>query len=150
MGVEITPNGTYGTTMPTMPRPLMKFMMGMMNTFLKLQGKHLLTLTTTGAKSGKEHSVSLGWVPDGDKAWLIIASAAGAAKNPAWYYNLARNPDKVWIDVDNHKYQVQPESLKDAAYDKAWNQILAVAPDYAKYKTQTDRHIPVIRLTPKN
>jgi len=120
------------------------------NTIIKLRGGRILTLTTTGAKSGNEHSVPLGWFPDGDNAWLIVASAGGAAKHPAWYFNLARNPDKVWIEVDNRKLQVQAESLKDAAYDKAWNQIVAEAPNYGPYKEKTDRHIPVIRLTPKN
>lgn len=149
MGVELTPNGTYGPTLPNIPRPLQKVVFGLMNTFIRLQGGQILTLTTTGAKSGIERSVSLAWFPDGDNAWLIVASAAGAAKHPAWYFNLARNPDKVWIEVNNRKLQVQAESLKDAAYDKAWNAIVAKAPNYGGYKEKTDRHIPVIRLTPK-
>jgi deazaflavin-dependent oxidoreductase (nitroreductase family) len=91
----------------------------------------------------------LGWFADGNNAWLIVASMGGAAKHPAWYFNLARNPDKVWIEVDKRKLQVQAESLKGAAYDNAWNQIVAETPTYGGYKEKTDRHIPVIRLTPK-
>jgi deazaflavin-dependent oxidoreductase (nitroreductase family) len=149
MSVEITPKGSYGATIPNFPRPLMKVVFGMMNTFIKLQGGHILTLTTTGAKSGKEHSVSLGWFPDGENAWLIVGSNSGEAQHPAWLFNLARNPDKVWIQVNGRKIQVQPESLQGAAYDKAWKQIVAKASNYAGYTTKTDRRIPVIRLTPK-
>ena len=149
MSVEITPKGSYGATMPNLPRPLMPVMYGVINIFIKLQGGRILTLTTTGSKSGNEHSNPLGWFPDGDNAWLIVASNGGAAQHPAWYFNLARNPDKAWIQVDGRKIQVQSESLQGAAYDKAWNVIVAKAPTYAGYKTKTDRHIPVIRLTPK-
>src|SRR5258708_21049227 len=115
MGVELTANGTYGATMPNLPRPLQKVMFGLFNTMTKLSGGQILTLTTTGAKSGKEHRVALGWFPDGDNAWFIVASAGGAAKHPAWYYNLARNPNKVWIEFNSPKINVKPESLDGAA-----------------------------------
>src|SRR4051812_1414465 len=107
MGVELTPSGTYGATMPNVPRPLQGLMFGLVSAFIKLRGGHILNLTTTGAKSGKERRVPLGWFPDGDNAWLIVGSAGGAAKHPAWVYNLARNPDKIWIEVDNRKIHVQ-------------------------------------------
>lgn len=150
MGVELTPNGTYGQNMPMPPRFLRGIMYGLISFMLTRQGGHLLKLTTTGAKTGKEHTVPLGWFADGENAWLIVGSNGGAAKHPAWFYNLARNPDKTWIEIDNRKIPVQPESLKGAAYDKAWNEIAAVAPNYGAYKEKTDRLIPVIRLTPKN
>ncbi|MBI3971316.1 MAG: nitroreductase family deazaflavin-dependent oxidoreductase [Chloroflexi bacterium] len=62
-------------------------------------GAPLLLLTTVGAKTGKTRRTVLGWFPDGDKSWLVVASYAGAARHPAWYFNLAKNPDKVWIEV---------------------------------------------------
>jgi PPOX class F420-dependent enzyme/OxyR family protein/deazaflavin-dependent oxidoreductase (nitroreductase family) len=49
----------------------------------------LLILTTTGRKSGAERAVPVGWFPDGNGNWLVVASANGATDNPAWYYNLA-------------------------------------------------------------
>jgi hypothetical protein len=44
----------------------------------------------------------------------IVASAGGAARHPAWYFNLARNPDKVWIKVDGRTLQVQVDSCHPA------------------------------------
>src|SRR5262245_43076204 len=105
MTFKTTPNGTYGATMPSPPRwlrPLMKPMMGLVSAMMRRRGIRLLRLTTTGAKSGRVHEVDLGWFPEGDN-WLIVASAAGSAKNPAWYYNLAHNPDKTWITLDGRK-----------------------------------------------
>ena len=150
MGVELTPNGTYGAAIPNIPRPIMKVVFGLLSTFIKLRGGRILDLITTGSKSGIAHRVPLSWFSDGDNAWLIVGSMGGAAKHPAWYFNMVRNPDKVWIEVDKDKIQVQGESLKGAAYDTAWNKIVAAAPNYGAYKGQTDRQIPVVRLTPKN
>ena len=149
MGVEITPHGSYGPTMPNIPRPLRRIMFGLVSLSLILKGAKILRLTTTGAKTGKEHTIPVRWFPDGNDAWLIVGSAGGAAKHPGWVFNLARNPDKVWIEVDKRKIQVQPQSLKDAAYDKEWNRIVTEAPSFGAYKEKTDRLIPIIRLTPK-
>jgi hypothetical protein len=40
-------------------------------------------------KSGLERTDPADWFPGTDGSWLIVASAAGAARNPAWYYNRA-------------------------------------------------------------
>src|SRR4051794_12322161 len=48
-------------------------------------GFNVLVMTTVGRKSGVERSNPVGWFPGKDGSWLIVASAAGAAKNPAWY-----------------------------------------------------------------
>ena len=39
-----------------------------------------------GAKSGTERVSPMVYFPDGDRM-LIVASAAGAPKNPDWYHN---------------------------------------------------------------
>jgi hypothetical protein len=48
-----------------------------------------------------------------------VASAAGAARNPAWYYNLAAHPDKVWIETAGRKATVTAEQLHGAERDQA-------------------------------
>ncbi len=146
MPVEITPNGTYGAQMPRMPRGLMKMMGGLISFMISRRGGKLLTLVTIGSKTGRTHEVELGWFPDRENTWLIVASAAGAAKHPAWYFNLARNPDKVWIVVDGRKVKVHPESLKGDEYEQKFKEIAAAMPNYGEYRTKTDRVIPVIRL----
>ena len=156
MPVEITPKGTRGVNIPRLPRPLNKAALGLMAGFMRLRGAkptpfrgiHLLLLTTVGAKSGRPHTVPLGWVPDGDNAWLIVASNSGAALHPAWYYNIAKNPDKVWIEIGKRKLQVHPESLKGPEREEALRRIVSVAPYYGEYQQKTDREIPIIRLTP--
>src|SRR5436309_9872271 len=153
MAVELTPKGTRGAQIPRMPRPVMNAVLGLSVGFYRLlggrvriRGARLLLLTTVGARSGKTRRTVLGWFPDGDDAWLVVASNAGAARHPAWYLNMARNPDKVWIEVGKRKLEVRPESLKGAEREAAWRRIVAQSPGYAAYQEQTDREIPVIRL----
>jgi deazaflavin-dependent oxidoreductase (nitroreductase family) len=155
MAVELTPKGTRGAQIPRMPRPLMNAMMGLSVAFYRLlggrvrvQGAKLLLLTTVGARSGKTRRTVLGWFPDGDDSRLVVASNTGAASHPAWYFNMARNPDKVWIEVGKRKLKVRPESLKGAEREAAWRRIAAQSPGYAAYQEKTDREIPVIRLRP--
>jgi len=119
---------------------------------MRVQGRPLLLLTTTGAKTSRRRETTLGWFPDderGGESRLIVASAAGAASHPSWYVNLARRPDGAAIEVDGRKFAVNAESLDGAERDRAWKRIVALAPGYGKYEQQTDREIPVVRLTPK-
>ncbi len=120
---------------------------------MRVQGRPLLLLTTTGAKAGRVRQTTLGWFPDdegGLESRLVVASAAGAAAHPAWYVNLARRPDGAAIDVDGHHYPVNADSLRGPERDRAWARIVALAPGYGKYEQQTDREIPVVRLTRKS
>ena len=66
-------------------------------------GFNALVLTTVGRKSGLQRQTPVGWFPGHDDSRLIVASAAGAARNPAWYYNLAAHPDQVWIELTGHR-----------------------------------------------
>jgi len=109
----------------------------------------LLLLTTRGARSGKLHTVPVAWFPDEEApaGWLVVASYAGAAPHPAWYLNMARNPDQVWIDVSGRRFKVAPTSLEGAERSRVWRRVVAAAPHVAEYARLTDREIPVVRLT---
>ena len=148
MTVELTPNGTRGMNMPKLPKPVAKAMLGLFAVFSRLRGMPMLALTTTGARTGNQHTVQLRPFPDGDNAWLIVASFGGAAKHPAWFVNMAKNPDKVWAEIGNRMLKVRPLSLTGAEREQAWARITAAAPGYAGYQLKTDREIPIVRLTP--
>ena len=107
----------------------------------------MLLLTTVGAKSGQGRTVPLLWFPDGHDAWLVVASAGGAAKHPAWYLNLATNPNNVSIEVGARRLRVRPELLKGSERERRWQQIVSTAANFGGYQKKTDRELPVIRLT---
>ena len=51
------------------------------------EGATMLLLHHVGARSGTERVTPLVYFPDGDRM-VIVASAAGAPKNPDWYHNI--------------------------------------------------------------
>jgi deazaflavin-dependent oxidoreductase (nitroreductase family) len=109
-------------------------------------GLKILLLTTVGAKTGKTRQTPLAWFPSEKNGWILVASAGGAAKDPAWYFNLTKNPDNVWIEVKDKKYHVKPTTLHRDAREKEWEKIVATAPLYAHYKNSTKRQIPIVLL----
>ena len=159
MSVRVTPRGTRGTGFRKMAGPLLaifKFMNVAMFRLsrgrMKVQGRPLLLLETVGARSGQKRQTTLGWFPDEDpsrRTWLVVASAAGAASHPAWYFNLARRPDDVAIEVGGERVRVSAESLEGEERKRAWARVVALAPGYGHYATDTDRQIPIVRLTPR-
>lgn len=112
-------------------------------------GMRLLVLTTVGRKSGEPRTTPLAWFPGPDGGWLVVASAGGAAANPAWYLNLAAHPDQVTVEQGGRKVAVTAQELHGAERAEAWRRITAEAANFHQYETTTDREMPVIRLTPK-
>lgn len=151
MSFQKTPAGTRGTRMPS-SNGVTRAVMGLMTRWHrrsgdKFQGMDLLYLTTVGAKSGQERQSTVTRFADGDDAWLVVASAGGAARNPAWYHNIAAHPDQVWVEFGGTRMPVTPVQLEGDAREQAWQRIIAAQPRYAGYQTKTDRSIPVIRLS---
>lgn len=147
MSVEITPRGSHGWKMP---RALILGMGLIPAVYRLVNGRGLgatLVLTTVGAKSGQKRDAHLTAFPEGD-GWLVVASKGGSATHPAWYINLARHPDEVWVQAGRRRTRVKAESLKGADRAKAWKRIVSTYSQYGDYEKRTDREIPVVRLTP--
>ena len=112
----------------------------------------LALLHTTGAKSGEPRISPLAYFRDGDHI-VLIASAAGSDRHPAWYHNLVANP-KVQVDVweGNELKTVTgtAQAAGDTERERLWAQITAVAPGFAEYQTKTSRQIPVVVVEPVN
>ena len=146
--------GTRGGRQPA--GPLARFGNKMMSGRIRrkkdgtFMGFNALVLTTVGRKSGLRRTNPVGWFPGPDGSWLIVASAAGAVGNPAWYYNIAAHPDKVRIETAGRTIAVTAEQLHGAARDEAWKQITTSAERFAQYQRKTDRELPIIRLKPRS
>ena len=108
------------------------------------EGATMLLLHHVGARSGTERVSPLAYFPDGDRM-LIIASAAGAPKNPDWYHNIKATP-RVEVEVGTGTVAVEAQELLGAERDEKWAEITTKAPGFADYQTKTSRVIPVIAL----
>jgi deazaflavin-dependent oxidoreductase (nitroreductase family) len=145
------PTGTRGAKQPgRMFRLMNRLIMGRARrTDSRTMGMNLLVLTTIGRKSGQPRATPLAWFPGPDGSWLVVASAGGAPANPAWYLNLAANPDRVTVEQAGRKVAVTAEELHGAEREQAWKRITTEADQFRKYEETTDRELPVIRLTPR-
>ena len=159
MSIRIPPNGTRGAWMPSGPvfrvltkpffnRELARLEDPKATEQGKFMGFPAGVLTTVGAKTGQERKQVLGVFPDGEKAWLLIASNGGAQAHPHWFINIAKNPDKVWLNVAGKRFRVNVQSLEGKEREDAYARVAAVGRSYAGYPKKTDREIPVLRVTP--
>jgi deazaflavin-dependent oxidoreductase (nitroreductase family) len=144
-----TPNGTRGSRQPGRNR-FERWANQRMADRIRRKGlRGRLVLVTVGKKSGLERMTPVQWFPGGGDAKLIVASAAGGPRNPAWYHNLAANPDRARIEFARRRIDVTAEQLHGAERDEAWRQITTRSRGFARYEKTTDREIPVIRLIPR-
>ena len=115
----------------------------------KVGGYHatmqILLLTTTGARTGQRRAVPLTYLPDGDR-YLVTAGNAGADRHPAWYHNLAANPD-VTVEVGAEAFKAVAVVADEAERRALYELFAAAYPQAAGYQAQTTRPIPVVILT---
>ena len=153
MAVSVPPAGTRGSRFPKFPGWLARFFSRMQQrTFRRSGGGQTqggaptLMLESIGARTGQPRVAMLGYVEDGPSAWLVIASLAGSARNPAWLHNLARTPQATIELADRRRLAVTAETLAGPELDAAWEKVGRDAPEYTKYLAVTDRQMAIVRL----
>lgn len=104
----------------------------------------LLLLTTTGAKSGKSRTTPMMYIPDVNRL-LVIASNAGAARHPDWYYNLVAHPE-VTVEVKAETYNATARVTEGEERQRLWAKVIAAAPFFTEHQAKITREIPVIAL----
>jgi deazaflavin-dependent oxidoreductase (nitroreductase family) len=107
----------------------------------------VVLLTTTGRKSGKQRTVPLCSLRDGDDV-VVIASYGGLDQPPAWWLNLEANPNAELLSGRTRR----TVTARNAAADeraRLWAAVTARAPGYLEYERRTTREIPVVILQPR-
>ena len=110
----------------------------------QFEGAPVLLLHSNGARSGKERVSPMMYLDDGDR-FLVFASAAGADRNPAWYWNLLAHPD-VDIEVGDDTIEVHAVELHGEERDAKYAVQAERYPGFAEYQRKTTRTIPVLAL----
>ncbi len=148
--MKITPNGTTGRKFPSV-NGFFRALLALNTTIYRLLGGRGMgrtgILTTVGAMTGRKRSLPLAVFDVGKDTWWVVASKGGAPDHPAWYRNLAKNPDEVELEIAGRRLKVTPESLHGSERDAAWKTIVELSPNFGDYEKGTNREIPVIRLT---
>ena len=103
-----------------------------------------LIITTIGAKSGEKRAVPLAYqVVDG--RLVIVASMAGANRNPPWFHNLVKHPE---VEVEMNGECFKAKAVVTAGDDRSYlyAKVAEVLPAFKDYATRTTRVIPVVEL----
>ncbi|MGW5850982.1 nitroreductase/quinone reductase family protein [Streptomyces sp. NPDC055254] len=109
------------------------------------EGSELILLTTTGARSGKPHTVPLGFVRGDGNRLLVVGSAAGADRHPAWYHNLLARP-LVQVETGTEEYEAVAVPAQGPSLDELFARVVREEPGYGEYQERTARVIPVVTL----
>src|SRR5262249_50653383 len=142
MGVVVPKSGTRGNK----PRngPLVRFGMKVATWFHRHRhdralGLDVLYLTTVGARTGQERTVPLAWCRAEEPGWLVIGSAGGSSRSPAWIVNMAARPDQVSVEVGGRRERVTASTLPPDEAAAFIRELAAHQPRYAGYQEKTDR-----------
>ncbi|MFG3138769.1 nitroreductase/quinone reductase family protein [Streptomyces sp. NPDC048211] len=108
------------------------------------EGWKLAVLTTVGARSGLHRESILGYL-EFDGKGIVVASANGADKHPAWYHNIRRNPI-VTVETGTDTYRAIAATPPGRERDTLFDRVIAEAPGYAGHQARTTRAIPVVVL----
>jgi deazaflavin-dependent oxidoreductase (nitroreductase family) len=110
-----------------------------------LKGAPCLLLDYQGYSTGEWRRTVLIYGRDGED-FLVVASKGGAREHPLWFRGLLAHPE-VHVRVLGERFTARAEPLTPQEKAEVWPDLLEIYPPYADYQQQTDREIPVVRLT---
>ena len=108
------------------------------------EGRPLLLLTTTGAKSGQRRTTPVMYLREGNRLF-VFASKGGAPTNPDWYHNLLAHPDAT-VEIGDQTYQAIAKPVAGEERDQIYARWAQRYPQFQEYQEKTSRNIPVIEL----
>ena len=109
--------------------------------FNSMSGAEVCFVTMTGARSGRQITIPLVYLPHGDGV-LLVASQTGRETNPVWYHNLVKNPE---IEVRHRSETLKLRAREASAEEKVslWPICDEMYSDFALYRARTTRDIPI-------
>lgn len=114
-------------------------------------GTHLVLIHHRGARTGVVR-INPAMSLRAGNAWLVVGSAMGAPRDPAWTRNLRVHPDAEIeaATVDGIKtVAVHASELTGAERDAAFSRFVRIAPAFESYQAKAGRSLPVVRLDPR-
>ena len=106
----------------------------------------VLALTTTGRKSGEPRSIAIAYLPYGD-SYAVVASNAGSDRTPAWWLNLQSNPTAE-VHAAGYRKTVRARVADGDEREQLWSRFVDANESYERYRSYTERELPVVVLDP--
>lgn len=106
-----------------------------------------LFLHTVGHKSGERRVNGLYYLEEG-RDLVVVASNAGADRDPAWWLNLRDHPDaEVEIGGRRRPVRARPTTTEEAA--RLIPRLDRANADFVTYRAKVTRPIPIVILEPR-
>ncbi len=112
----------------------------------RLLGADVLTLTTTGRRSGQPRDSPMFYLK-GSGYYAVVASNAGSPKPPAWYLNLQAQPTAT-AHVAGATHHVRSRPATNSEVEELWPRFVDMYSGYDYYRSITTRTLPVLILEP--
>jgi|TARA_B110000196_G_scaffold251843_1_gene221363 deazaflavin-dependent oxidoreductase (nitroreductase family) len=113
----------------------------------KFQGRPVMLVTMTGAKSGKTRTIPLMYVPYKEGV-IVVGSQGGAPKSPVWVKNLEADPN-VTVQYMGRRMSLRARKVDDVEKAAVWPVCVEHYHEYDDYQARTDRNIPVFVCEPR-
>ncbi len=110
------------------------------------RGGPILLLTTRGRRTGQQRTWPLCYLVTGDEL-VLVASAGGAPRHPAWYLNLRADP-RVSIQLEDRTRTMVARTAEGTERARLWERAVRRYPVCAAYQRRSGREIPVVILRP--
>jgi deazaflavin-dependent oxidoreductase (nitroreductase family) len=99
-------------------------------------------ITTTGRKTGQQHTTPTLYLRDGERV-VLPASFGGRADHPGWYRNLEANP-KMHIQIRGEHLDLIARDAGEDERNRYWPKLIRIYPPYRGYRRAADRVIPLV------
>lgn len=137
----------FARTLHHLDRMLLNVSDGGLSTPRILGRVPVVRLTTIGAKTGKERTVPVLGLREGEW-WLLVASNWGRDHHPAWYHNLQVNPEVTLTHRNGTAGYVARDATAEER-DQYWHRIKEEYPGFELYQERSgSRQIPLVVLEP--
>lgn len=112
-------------------------------------GQPVLCLEVQGAKSGEVRRTPLLFMTAGDDL-VIVASATGRPRHPAWYHNVRANPRVKVYAPGGRSGEYTARIAEGDEREQLWQRAVEFYDGFEVYKGRTDgiREIPIVVLSP--
>ncbi len=109
-------------------------------------GIPVLTITTTGARTGQPRATPLLGVPYGEDI-AVIGTRFGQHGTPSWLYNLGADP-RLQVAFRDKSVQAVAREADPAEWQLIWDKARAIYPGYEAYARRIqDRKIRIMVLS---
>lgn len=135
----------FSRTLYRIDGPLLRLSRGRLCVASLLAGIPVISLTTTGARSGQQRTLPVLALADGER-YVVIASSWGRRRHPAWYYNLRAHPTAT-VSTRNGTAVYRARTAEGEERDMYWRRANGIYPGFARYeRTAANRRIGVFVL----